>query len=192
MADNAVCKVCAHYPWKPEANPAMLPVARCHPDLPGKRWTGGTHEKPRDCALFVPVSDLVEVALETAPPSTASGGAGEQGKENEGGTPPGGELTGSGSAPDGDQDQGAAGADPTAQQAKEAATGTGDASGQPPKEEADKTATLAPAPAAEADLLDSMDFKTLQATAKGLQLSAAGNAVELRERIRAHKAGLAK
>lgn len=76
----AKCVDCAHYPWKPDADPAALPSQRCHPLLPGKRWTGGAQEQVHDCPLYQPAGEKAKAAepvQEPVPPSPAS--TGEQG-----------------------------------------------------------------------------------------------------------------
>lgn len=49
-----VCIACKHYPWVRDADPGLLPVQRCHPSLPARRWTAATVRARNDCPFFEP------------------------------------------------------------------------------------------------------------------------------------------
>lgn len=48
------CIACRHYPWIRDADPGLLPVQRCHPSLPARRWTAATVRARNDCPFFEP------------------------------------------------------------------------------------------------------------------------------------------
>lgn len=51
------CIDCVHYPWQRDADPAYLPIQRCHPKLRARRWNLHTLTEPNQCPLFEPIED---------------------------------------------------------------------------------------------------------------------------------------
>lgn len=50
------CIDCVHYPWLREADPTYLPVHRCHPQLPARRWTPEQLREQNNCPFYEPVA----------------------------------------------------------------------------------------------------------------------------------------
>ena len=69
-----VCIRCKHYPWVRDADPGLLPVHRCHPSLPARRWTAATVRARNDCPFFEAVEGV-------EPEAAASGDAGAAAEE---------------------------------------------------------------------------------------------------------------
>lgn len=46
------CIECAWYPWKPGTDISMMPVVRCHPEKPAKKWSAQAANIEHECSLF--------------------------------------------------------------------------------------------------------------------------------------------
>lgn len=46
------CINCTWYPWKPGTDLSLLPVMKCHPDLPTKKWSKETATTEHECQKF--------------------------------------------------------------------------------------------------------------------------------------------
>lgn len=55
----AKCKDCAWYPWMLGADVSMLPVAKCHPDLPARRWAVESLSLEHNCPKYKAVYKAV-------------------------------------------------------------------------------------------------------------------------------------
>lgn len=90
--EKAICAKCVHYPWRRDADPSMLSVMACHPQLRSNRWTSESRDMERECALY---QDMDAVEIEAAPeakpaPPVSTPVAGSEGAQ---GNPDSGNLT---------------------------------------------------------------------------------------------------
>jgi hypothetical protein len=60
---TAQCARCIWYPWLPGADVDYLPVERCHPALPQRRWSDGGDVAIHNCPYFEPRPDLFKLYL---------------------------------------------------------------------------------------------------------------------------------
>lgn len=56
------CVDCVHFPWVQGADLFGTSAARCHPDLPMRRWTNETAAAEQDCPQSEPRDGRVEVS----------------------------------------------------------------------------------------------------------------------------------
>jgi hypothetical protein len=55
---TAQCARCIWYPWLPGADVDYLPIEKCHPALPARRWSDGGDVAIHNCPYYEPRPDL--------------------------------------------------------------------------------------------------------------------------------------
>jgi len=60
---TAQCARCTWYPWLPGADVDYLPIEKCHPALPARRWSDGGDVAIHNCPYFEPRADLFKLYL---------------------------------------------------------------------------------------------------------------------------------
>lgn len=48
----AKCINCEHYPWKPDADPGMMPPMQCHSKLDARKWTTDSANSEHSCLFY--------------------------------------------------------------------------------------------------------------------------------------------